>query len=140
VDIITRYGKRDGDIKCSNKLHFQQINQCVVDITESYVFATDSVISRECSRQNDGRIAGWSELVHYSRYVTIRCSGTICGFIACDRPKTGAVVTMKKQLMSGSPTHFLTTTLVISGPKSSAFVQANRAIVALTMANLRSLV
>jgi len=48
------------EINCTNNVHFQQLDKYVTDIIESCISAAESAIPCTCSRQNSGRIAGWT--------------------------------------------------------------------------------
>jgi len=73
---------------CTNKVHFQQLNKYVTDITESCISAAESVIPCTCRRQNSSRIAGWSEHVQPLRDKSSFWHNL---WLDCDRHKTGAV-------------------------------------------------
>ena len=77
-----------GDMNCSNKMHFQLLNKYVADITDSCISAAESVIPHTSRRQNNGRIAGWSEHVQPLRDKSLFWHNL---WLDCDRPKTGAV-------------------------------------------------
>jgi len=76
------------DIKCSNALHFQQINKFAMDLTNACMSAAEATVPHTCRRQDSGRIAGWSEHVQPLREKSLFWHKM---WLDCGRPRAGAV-------------------------------------------------
>ena len=76
------------DMNCSSVLHFQQINKFPVDLTDACLSAAETAIPHTCRRQDNGRIAGWSEHVQPLREESLFWHKM---WLDCGRPRAGAV-------------------------------------------------
>ena len=82
------------DLQCRNPVHLQAINNYARDITNASLAAAAAAIPQTCSRQNSGRIPGWSEHVQPLKEKSIFWHRL---WMDCDRPRNGVVAeTMRR--------------------------------------------
>jgi len=72
------------NMSCSYTLHFQQINNYAVALTDACLSTAEAALPHTCYRKDSGRIAGWSEHVQLLREKALFWHKT---WLDCDRPR-----------------------------------------------------